>query len=155
MAAQPVVEPVERGDRAHVAGRRLGDHGGDLVAELAGHLAVAGTVVGCSVTGDDPVLPPDDVLQVGLAVNELVTNAYKYAFAGRDRGRVAITVQDGGEQVEIRVADDGVGVPTGVDLAHDGGLGMTIVRSIVQQLGGDLVVEVCDGSCFTIRLPRR
>ena len=138
-----------------VTGIAIGGYLRDLITELATHLTMSGTTIDCSVTGDELVLPTDDVFQIGLAVNELVTNAYKYAFAGRDRGRIAITVQASVGQVEIRVADDGVGLPADLDLIHDGQLGMTIIRSIVQQLGGELVLEVCDGTCFQIRMPRR
>ncbi|GEO43671.1 hypothetical protein SAE02_78190 [Skermanella aerolata] len=132
-----------------------GDYLRDLLAELAAHLLPTGSGITWCVTGDNPVLPADDVLRIGLVVNELFTNACKYAFAGRAEGTIAVAVQDDGEHTKLRVADDGVGVADGIDLVRDGHLGMTIVRSIVEQLEGTLSLEVCDGTCFRIRFPYR
>jgi two-component sensor histidine kinase len=133
----------------------IGNYLRDLVAELAAHLLLEGEGIGCAVTGDNPAIAADDVLQIGLLVNELFTNACKYAFAGRKEGSITVAVQDGGEHIEVRVVDTGVGVPEGTDLIRDGHLGMTIVRSIVQQLDGSLGLEVCDGTCFRVRFPKR
>ncbi|GEO43657.1 hypothetical protein SAE02_78050 [Skermanella aerolata] len=138
---------------AKVTSIAAGDYLRDLLADLAVHLLLPDSGITCSKTGDNPVLPADDVLRIGLVVNELFTNACKYAFAGWAEGTIAVVIQTDGEHIEIRVADNGVGVADGVGLGRDGHLGMTIVRSIVEQLEGTLSLEVCDGTCFRIRFP--
>ena len=133
----------------------IGDYLRNLVTELAVHLPVGVTEIDWSTTGDNLAVPTDDVLNVGLIVNELITNACKYAFVGRVHGCVTVSIHDGGQNVEIRVADDGVGLSRGVDPLCDGNLGMTIVRSVVEQLEGALFCERGTGTCFIVRFPKR
>lgn len=82
-------------------------------------------------------------VSLGLAVNEAVTNAIKYAGrAGRSPFiRVTGAVQDGGQSFSLTVADDGAGLPKGYDWQHSDGLGFVLIRSLTEQLGGRLRVE--------------
>lgn len=75
----------------------------------------------------------------GLIVNELVTNALKHAFpAGEGEVRVELTRQGG--RTRLSVVDDGCGLPPGAQ-ADGTSLGMRLVRSLTDQLRGQLVVE--------------
>ncbi len=71
-------------------------------------------------------------VQLGLIVNELVTNSFKYAYPGESGGivRVEITQRDSG--LEIIVSDDGIGC----DAESKPGLGSKLVRLLAKQLGG-------------------
>jgi PAS domain S-box-containing protein len=83
----------------------------------------------------------------GLILNELITNSFKYAFP-RDRHgdiRVAMKHVDNHE-VELSVADDGVGLPEGYDGTESGSLGMTLVHLLVKQLNGSLEATSSGGS---------
>ena len=91
-------------------------------------------------------------MPVGLVVNELATNAIKYAFPA-GRGRVSISFERRDGEVALRVADDGVGLGKS---PHAGGAGMgsRFVDAFVRQLGGTLATAAGEnGSTFTIRLP--
>jgi len=70
-----------------------------------------------------------------LVVNELLQNAVEHGYRDRDSGLVSVQLTDDGEWVTIVVGDDGAGLPEDFDLKEDGGLGLRIVRSLVQ---GDL-----------------
>ncbi len=90
----------------------------------------------------------------GLILNELITNAYKYAFPGSRTGTIRIQLsilQDG--SAEMSVSDDGVGLPEGIDFENTDSLGLTLVRLLVEQLRGTLSMSAEDGSTFTIRFP--
>ena len=90
----------------------------------------------------------------GLILNELITNAYKYAFPEGRRGTIQISlrlVQEG--FAELEVTDDGVGIPAGMDLENSDSLGLTLVRLLVEQLGGTLRVSSDAGTSFSIRFP--
>ncbi len=80
------------------------------------------------------LLPPDKALAVGLLVNELVTNAFKYAF-GKEGGAVAVTLSDAGQSLVLTVSDDGKGCPA----EQQQGLGTRLVLSFSEQLGGTAV----------------
>jgi two-component sensor histidine kinase len=86
--------------------------------------------------------PSDEAVAVGLVVNELLTNAAKYAFGGVP-GMIRVSVDhDGNGGVEIMVADDGCGFNPE---AASAGLGDRLVRSLVGQLGGDFSIQSGDG----------
>ncbi|MET4781262.1 ATP-binding protein [Glaciihabitans sp. UYNi722] len=120
----------------------------------------SGGDVGAEVYGDEPLL--------GVALHNLVANAIQYSPKG---SRVGIGVTNADGIVEIAVTDQGVGIPEDdrdrvferffrVDPArsrHTGGsgLGLSIVKHVVQNHGGDIRVwsQPGSGSTFTIRLP--
>ena len=76
---------------------------------------------------------------MALIVNELVTNAVKYAFSNRDDGRiyVRLTRQDAGTAL-VSVRDDGIGLAADFDLTKSKGLGMQIVTGLAKQLGANI-----------------
>ncbi len=87
----------------------------------------------------------------GLILNELVSNALKHAFPDGRSGTIRIGLQkDPSGAVELRVADDGVGLPAGFDLRKSGGFGMEIVNLLVDQLDARLEVERTKGTSFKL-----
>jgi PAS domain S-box-containing protein len=89
----------------------------------------------------------------GLIVNELTTNALKYAFATGAPGVIRVSFRRRGEGIELSVSDDGAGLPEGFDLASSGGLGLDIVRMMAGQLGGSLSKGEGAGAAFVVRVP--
>jgi PAS domain S-box-containing protein len=78
-------------------------------------------------------LPTDRAIPIGLIVNELVTNAVKYAFPGEARGTVMVTLKRAPGELRLTVADDGKGLDA---QRADSGLGGRLVDGFAQQLGG-------------------
>jgi two-component sensor histidine kinase/PAS domain-containing protein len=70
-----------------------------------------------------------------LVINELLLNAVEHGYEQRDVGVVNINLTDDGDWVTIQVGDDGAGLPEDFNVEEDGGLGLRIVRTLVQ---GDL-----------------
>jgi PAS domain S-box-containing protein len=70
-------------------------------------------------------------MPAGLLVNELLTNAFKYAFVGRDSGTITVHCERKGEDhYRIVLADDGVGLPLGVTWPARGKLGALILQTL-------------------------
>jgi two-component system, sensor histidine kinase PdtaS len=106
----------------------------ERVARHVRDLTPGGGVV-LEVTGDSLRLPSRAATSLALAASELVQNALKHAFAGRDRGRIDVNVRAGRPEHVLSVVDDGIGA--GAGRAGDGGLGLEIVRTLVtHDLGG-------------------
>ena len=118
-------------------------------------------------------LPVNTCAQLGLLVSELVTNALKHAFQGRDEGKVWVHLHAlSGNGVRLIVEDDGVGIPDTIDWPRDskaietinsdqkpqpktaGGIGGSIVRTLTSSLDAGLnVMTSLRGTTVTIDLP--
>ena len=77
-------------------------------------------------------------LPAGLVVNELLMNALKHAFAGRDGGTITLHCLTDAKGCRVVVADDGVGLPEGVAWPRRGKLSSLIVQSLWENAGASL-----------------
>jgi two-component sensor histidine kinase len=96
-------------------------------------------------------LPPEKALAAGVIVNELVTNAFKYAFTDKGVGHVRVNLTREPDGLVLSVADDG----TGFTGERKEGLGTRLVTLFADQLGGAAEWTRCDphGCLATIRFP--
>lgn len=97
----------------------------------------------------------DRAILVGLVINELVSNAGKYAYPNRSDGSiwVRVSLADKGV-VFISVRDDGVGLPAGFDPTTSKRLGSRLVSALAQQLGAEMSRPVSPiGAKFTLMVP--
>jgi PAS domain S-box-containing protein len=102
---------------------------------------------------DNALLPTDRAIPIGLIVNELVTNAVKYAFPSDTKGTVLVTLKRAPGELRLTVADDGQGADP---RRADSGLGGRLVERFAQQLGGQLKRESNSrGTTVYLILPSR
>ncbi len=98
----------------------------------------------------------DSAIPCGLVINELISNSFKHAFPGDRKGEIKVGLKskdDGG--LEIRVSDDGVGMPDGFDYRKTGSMGLKSVISLTEhQLQGELDLFTDKGTEFRIRLKK-
>lgn len=93
----------------------------------------------------------DQAIPCGLIVNELLTNAVKYAFPDNHKGgAISISVKEKKGLVEISVADNGKGLPRGFDVNKTNSLGLQLVSTLTEQLDGKLAVQNQAGARFII-----
>ena len=94
-------------------------------------------------------------IPIGLIVNELVTNAIKYAFDGRDCGIVEVEFREApGSILTLRVSDDGIGIPDMAVLHNSPTLGFKLVKALVQQIRGKLSISGAPGTSVEISFRR-
>jgi len=86
-----------------------------------------------TITGPAIYLPSKQATALALVMNELIANALEHAFDNGQRGHLAITLEQDGAQVAVAVADNGRGLPEGFDIDSRGGLGLQIVRTLVEK----------------------
>lgn len=87
----------------------------------------------------------------GLILNELITNAYKHAFEEVKNPQIHIALHQTNSHVELRVKDNGNGLPDDFETSHPSSLGTTLIQTLVQQLNGKLEAFSDNGACFSIR----
>ncbi len=83
----------------------------------------------------------DDAIPCGLIINELLSNAFKYAFAKKKKGTVGISVKVKKENIILAIWDDGIGFPKTVDYKKTESLGLQLVSALSEQVGGKLKME--------------
>jgi PAS domain S-box-containing protein len=100
---------------------------------------------------DDVSLSVERAIPCGLILNELLTNALKHAFPDGRRGVVRVELRRRRpERLLLVVADDGVGLPRSIDARDNGSLGLELVRTLAEQLDGDLQIEERSGTAFRL-----
>jgi two-component sensor histidine kinase len=92
-------------------------------------------------------------MKIGLLVNELVTNAFKHAYSSEQRGDVHVTLAADGQTLRLVVSDAGVGVPDDICIDKGKGLGMRLIRSVLEQCGGVMDIGKGPGAKFIIKVP--
>ncbi|MDG2533214.1 histidine kinase dimerization/phosphoacceptor domain -containing protein [Sphingomonas sp. HITSZ_GF] len=124
----------------------------ELSAALAEALFLRGAItLDCSSVHAE--LPRDRAVSIGLIVNELVTNAAKHAFAGREAGRIEVRFEAAAPGWKLTVRDDGVGLPEVAKPRKDGGLGQRLIEGFVRQARGTAMTDSGpDGTRVTVAL---
>lgn len=87
---------------------------------------------------------------LGIIINELVTNAMKYAVGDRENALLQLSATERNGTVLIEFGDDGPGLPESVTIENSTGFGMQLVGMLVHQLGGSVRIERQGGTRFMI-----
>ena len=91
----------------------------------------------------------DTAIPLGLIINELVTNSVKYAFP-LSKGTLTIKLKSLPQQMEITIADNGIGLPKDIDIENPEKLGLQLVKNLINQLDGHLKLNTDNGTEFKI-----
>jgi two-component system, sensor histidine kinase PdtaS len=141
--------------------RRLHLHGNenlqvvDHLRALCGEMAEASgnvEVIWQTDMAGDAVLSSDRLLTLSLIINEVVTNALKYAFLSGGKGKIRVSLVPVSDELSLKVTDDGIGISAVP--ADEGHLGTRIIRNLARQLGGEPEWRSGPGTTFTLRFPK-
>lgn len=97
----------------------------------------------------------DQAIPCGLILNELVSNALKYAYPGEKRGQIVIEVVEENGRIQLGVEDFGIGLPEGFKIEHSESLGLSLVYTLVDQLDGELKLKRLGGTKFLITFDKQ
>jgi PAS domain S-box-containing protein len=113
----------------------------------------AGSVI-CRSDTAHVLLNVTQAIPCGLILNELVTNALKYAYPPGQTGEVMVTLSETLGLVTLSVSDQGVGLPKGMDWRNTESMGLPIVALLSNQIEGTLSVHSSPGTAFTVVFPK-
>jgi PAS domain S-box-containing protein len=136
---------------------------GEYLSKLVGIVSSAFTTSKIKVHQDfyNEILDVKITLPLGLIVNELLTNAFKYAFPDYREGNIWVTYKvepnNDNSKIEMRrltIRDDGKGLPMDFDISKQSSMGSQIISLLVMQLEAELRIDDTNGACFSLILSR-
>ncbi len=127
----------------------------DYIAELSAYLIRSymgsGKNIQFEMNMEQVLIPIDYAVPCGLIINELISNALKYAFPGQTKGVIQLTLVKLEENIlRLIVKDNGIGLPPEFDFDQAQSLGLRLVRMLVSQIDGELEVSRENGTTFKI-----
>jgi PAS domain S-box-containing protein len=132
----------------------MGKYTRNLLSDLSHSHMTEDDLVRLTLNIEDISLGITEAIPCGLIINELVSNALKHAFLKGQTGEITIELQRAGaNQVTLTVSDNGVGFPEQIDFRKSPSLGLTLINSLVEQLGGTIELDRRGGTTFTITFP--
>lgn len=129
------------------------DYLNGIAASLRSSLLGEGSKIQIRVEAEPLAVTAERSVTLGLIVNELATNAVKYAFPGGE-GQIVLGFGHRDGEVVLTVSDDGVGLAAASGASAGSELGSRFVDAFATQMGGTLAkASGTSGSTFTVRLP--
>ena len=103
-----------------------------------------------SIAADPVFLGVDQAIPCGLIVNELISNALKYAFPEARSGVIEVSLQAENDAITLTISDNGIGLPDHIDLQNPDTLGLNLINGLAGQLNGEVVTNREEGTKFVI-----
>jgi len=102
----------------------------------------------------DIKMPINKAIPCGLIINELATNAFKYAFTGDKAGeiRIELSIKDD-KSCQLLIGDNGVGLPADLEVGNTKSFGFTLLTILINQLKGSFEIDRGGGTTFRITFP--
>jgi PAS domain S-box-containing protein len=99
---------------------------------------------------EDFVLDTKILFPIGIIINELITNAFKYAFPDGKEGKINISVKKLNNTITLLIKDNGIGVPDKIAASASGGFGLNLVSALSEQIGGEVKITGDNGTAVEI-----
>lgn len=133
-----------------VARINLGEYLKEFIGTLKSYYLQNGENIAVDVRIPETYISLSSAIPLGLIVNELVTNAFRHAFKGRDRGSVRVSLDHVNDKYLLKIIDDGIGVPDDVISGKTKKLGMTLVHGMIHQLKARIEFNRNNGTAVEI-----
>lgn len=99
---------------------------------------------------DDLILDGETMVNIGLIINELITNSYKYAFKENLENKLIISITPNKESFTLKYSDSGSGIPDHINIKNSETLGLQLINILTEQLDGSLTYKKNDINEFII-----
>lgn len=129
----------------------LGPYLRQLCDGLASSMIGENDAVAITASATAGTIKPEEAVNFGLIVTELVINALKHGFPDGRHGHIVVSFVATGRGWKLSVSDDGVGrLPATAERGHTG-LGTSIIEALARQLGAEVTITInCPGAATTI-----
>ena len=103
---------------------------------------------------DDLNLDVDTMSPLGLVINELVSNSFKYAFAEKQNGELEIMLKEEDDKLHLLVKDNGNGFPVGMDVRNSKSFGLKMIKAFAQKLKARLDIYNNNGAVVSMEIAK-
>ncbi len=121
---------------------------GEIIKQTMG---VSTTNVDIKFELEDISLPLTQAIPCGLLLNEVLTNSFKHAFKGREKGSVFVSFTKENGKFNFTVKDDGIGIDTELNPKSNSTLGTKLIRTLTKQLDAEMNISSENGAAFEFR----
>jgi len=98
----------------------------------------------------------DQIIPLGLILNELITNSLKYAFSEKNSGLISIKLQEIDDLITLEVLDNGIGLPLGFSIDQYDSLGFKLINSFTRKLNAKFEIgSPQEGTLIKIQIPQQ
>lgn len=130
----------------------LGDYVENLVSQIEKTIFSSDIKLTTKIASRDRKINIDSAVPLGLLINEILTNAYKHAFLGNEKGNVSVSLVDNTDECVLIIGDDGKGLPDNLENLNKNSMGMELINILAEQLGATLKIEKTNGTTFVIKM---
>jgi len=125
-----------------------------LVSNLSASYALDSSRVQINIDTDQVLLSIDTSIPLGLILNELCTNAIKYAFSENRSGNINISLKYlAANKLQVLITDNGIGIPEEFDIEHASSLGLQLVQLLSEQISAELTIQRRNPTSFSLIIP--
>jgi two-component sensor histidine kinase len=110
----------------------------------------AGKYIHFSLEVDPVQLSVSQAVPLALVLNEAITNSVKYAFPGKRLGEISVEMRQTGENIELIIMDNGVGMVKATKDTDPDSLGLKLIRGLIKEINGQIQFENNNGTIITI-----
>ncbi|TVQ12588.1 MAG: response regulator [Balneolaceae bacterium] len=128
----------------------LGEYLKEFIGTLRNYYLSNGEKINVFIEIPETYISLSSAIPIGLIVNELITNAFRHAFTGRDTGNVRVSLDHVIDKYLLKIIDDGIGMPDDVITGKSKKLGMTLVYGMIHQLKADIEINRNNGTAVAI-----
>src|SRR5208337_226293 len=117
-----------------------------IISEIISLYRIDTTAITMEINVEDVELDLESAVPCGLIINELLTNAFKYAFPDNREGVLSVHLTKNDDTCTLTIKDNGIGLPEGFDYKEANTLGLQLVNVLTGQLDGTLQIKFDKGT---------
>lgn len=137
--------------RENLAAIEFGGFAEDMISQVSGIFKIPGQKIVTDIVVPETLLDIDTAVPLGLIMNELVTNSFKYAFTLNKEGLIRIRLSSPKQgNYTLVYFDNGPGLPIHFDLKKSKSLGLRLIQRLSTQIGGSAQYSSPEGGMFVI-----
>ncbi len=102
-----------------------------------------------------PQLDVDTVIPLALIINELISNALKYAFSDGREGEIRIVIKETSDSLHVQVSDNGMGLPSHFSLESSSNFGLKLINILCDRLGATWTALTANGTTISLSIPKK